>query len=395
MGWRLAIGISVMWVPLAFLGDGLTTIVLPSVLSTASPGATSLGLISFAGLGLAVVVQPIAGRLSDRLRGRLGRQAFMAVWLGPALGALLVLGITDAVVVAVVAYLAIMSTASSIQAAQQTLIPEHAAATRRGRAASLKTAFDIGGAFLAFLLLGWLMETVGVGGAVVTIGVVLLAAMLVVRIWVPSESTEGRSTEADPGPGPIAWPAGFWQLVVARFLFLFGVYVTGRFLLLLLAERLGIPASSAAGETGLLLAAFTLTTALTALLLGPIVDRVGRTRLAVVGALIAAVGVAIFVPPLGLPGALLAGTVMSVGTAVFVTANWAALTDISPPKEAGRLLAFANLGTGGAAACAGLVGPMIDAWGFTPVLVLAIAVILTAVVAVQRPLPGTHLEAMT
>src|SRR5687767_5363030 len=127
-----------MWVPLAFLGDGLTTIVLPSVLSTASAGATSLGLLSFAGLGLGVVVQPIAGNLSDRLRGRLGRQAFMVVWLGPALVALLVLGTTDPIIVAVIAYLVIMSSASAIQAAQQTLIPEHAAATRRGRAASLK-----------------------------------------------------------------------------------------------------------------------------------------------------------------------------------------------------------------------------------------------------------------
>jgi Na+/melibiose symporter-like transporter len=306
-----------------------------------------------------------------------------------------VLGTTDAVIAAVVAYLVIMSSASAMQAAQQTLIPEHAAAARRGRAASLKTAFDIGGAFLAFLVLGWSMETGGLGAAVVTIGLVLLVAMVLVKIWVPSESTERGAIDAGPGPGPIAWPAGFWQLVAARFLFLFGVYVTGRFLLLLLAERLGIPASSAAGETGLLLAAFTLTTALTALLSGPLVDRVGRARIAVIGGLIAAIGVALFVPPLGLPGALLAGTVLSVGTALFVTANWAALTDVSPPEEAGRLLAFANFGTGGAAACAGLAGPMIDAWGFTPVLLLAMVVMLTALVAIPRPLPGTHLEATT
>ncbi|HET9083822.1 MAG TPA: hypothetical protein VFN41_05405 [Candidatus Limnocylindrales bacterium] len=55
MGWRLAVGVTVMWVALAFLGDGLASLVLPALLASNPDRATAIGLISFAGLGLAVM----------------------------------------------------------------------------------------------------------------------------------------------------------------------------------------------------------------------------------------------------------------------------------------------------------------------------------------------------
>ena len=55
MGWRLAVGLSVLWVALAFLGDGLASLVLPSVRASTADPATSIGLMAFAGLGLAVM----------------------------------------------------------------------------------------------------------------------------------------------------------------------------------------------------------------------------------------------------------------------------------------------------------------------------------------------------
>jgi hypothetical protein len=75
---------------------------------------------------------------------------------------------------------------------------------------------------------------------------------------------------------------------------------------------------------------------------------------------------------------------MSIGTAIFVTANWASLTDLAHAEDAGRLMGLANIGAGGAAACAGLLGPTIDAWGFTPALALAMASALIAVVPLGR-----------
>jgi hypothetical protein len=55
------------------------------------------------------------------------------------------------------------------------------------------------------------------------------------------------------------------------------------------------------------------------------------------------------------------GSLMAVGTAAFGAGSWAALADETDGLRSGRLLGIANVGTAGAAAAAGLFGPMIDA----------------------------------
>jgi MFS family permease len=389
VGGRLAVGISVTWVALAFLGDGLSALVLPSVVASAPDAATSLGLITFVGLGLAVAAQPLAGRLSDRLRGWADRRWYMAAATIPTLIGLAILARSEGVVwLAALGYFGAVLAASAIQAALQTLIPEHVPPRRRARAASLKTAFDIGGAFAAFLVLGWALETAGTVGAAAVTAAVLVVALAIVFLWVPSVAApalvpERAGTPLDMVAGR-GIPSGFWSLVLSRFLLLLGVFIVGRFLLFLVAERLGIPAGSAAGETGGLLAVLTLVTAIAAIVVGPLVDRRDRRRLMAAGALIAGVGIAGYLVPAGLAGVVAAGGLMSIGTAIFVTANWASLTDLAHAEDAGRLMGLANIGAGGAAACAGLLGPTIDAWGFTPALALAMASALIAVVPLGR-----------
>jgi MFS family permease len=66
------------WIQLAFLVDGVTMLLLPVRLATSDGRATALGLVSFLGLGAALLVQPLAGSLSDRVRDRVDRRAFMA-----------------------------------------------------------------------------------------------------------------------------------------------------------------------------------------------------------------------------------------------------------------------------------------------------------------------------
>ena len=53
---------------------------------------------------------------------------------------------------------------------------------------------------------------------------------------------------------------------------------------------------------------------------------------------------------------------MAFGSSAFAAANWALTADVAPPDEAARFLGLANIGTAGAAAAAGLFGPLVD-WG--------------------------------
>jgi MFS family permease len=394
MGWRLAVGISVMWVALAFVGDGLASLVLPALLASNADTATAIGLISFVGLGLAVAAQPIAGSLSDRWRDDLDRRWFIALLVVPTILGLVALAAARSVPAVAVAFIVVVVAASGVQAGQQTLIPEAVPSGQRGRAASLKTAFDIGGAFVAFVVLGAVLEAGGVAAAAAVTAIVVVGGLAVMTVTVAPcvPATRAPKVPRPDASRPRAIPIGFWELVASRFLFLFGIYAVGRFLLLLVADRVAVPADTAVAETGGLLALFTLTTAGAALALGPAVDRIGRRRLAVVGAATGAAGVALFVAPAGLAGVIVAGTLMSIGTAAFSTANWAALTDLAPPADAGRLMGLANVGTGGAAAAAGLVGPVIDAWGFAPALLVATVATVLSLVPIARSHPLRHMQ---
>ncbi len=373
---RLLLGISVGWIPLAFLFDGVTVLVLPLRLGA---DATQLGLVSFVGLAAGAVLQPFAGRLSDRLRHRVDRRRFAVAAAVPAVVGVWLLVASTGVVAAVLSYVVIQLAASTVQASQQTLIPEHAPPDARGRAAGLKAAFDVGGAFICFLVLGAALASGDlVPGAVVTTLAVVVAVVATLAL-VPA-----RVGVARPPDRALHLPPGLVALVLSRFLFLLGTYVTGRFLLMLVAQRLGIPAERAADETAGLLALLTLATGAAALAFGRISDRVSRRALMASGAAVGAFGVVALVPALGLAGLVVGGILMSVGTGAFVTANWAATTDLAPAQDAGLLMGLANLGTAVAAAVAGLAGPLIDGAGFAPTLTLAAIASAAAIVPLLR-----------
>lgn len=365
-------GLSIVWIPLAFLFDGVTVLVLPLRLGA---DAGTIGMVSLVGLGLAAGLQPAAGWLSDRLRHRVDRRIFLGVAAVPAILGLWLLVGTTTLLAAVVSYVLIQAAATAMQAAQQTLIPEHLDRVEQGRGSGLKTTFDVGGSFLAFLVLGALLASGDVlaAAALITL-LVAVAVALVVRLLPPPPPLRR------PARRSTRLPDGLAALVVARFLFLFATYGVGRFLVLLVAERLGLEPARAVGDAAGLLALFTLATAASAVPVGWLADRRAPRDIMGAGALIAAIGIAVLVPPAGLAGIVVGGLLMSAGSAAFVTANWAATTRLATSDDAGRLMAIANLGTGLAAAAAGALGPVIDAAGFAPALLVAAAASAAAVI---------------
>jgi MFS family permease len=385
---RLLVGVSVLWIPLAFLFDGVTVLVLPL---RVGGDATQLGLVSFVGLAVAAGLQPVAGWLSDRYRSRLDRRAFLAVAAIPTILGLWLLAGSVGLVAATIGYLLVQVGGTAIQAAQQTLIPEHVTPAQRGRVSGLKAAFDVGGSFIAFLILGIVLASGDVLPSAVIITALILGAVGLVFAFVPPAVVAAPApARPRPSASTLDLPTGLVPLVVARFLFLFATYAVGRFLGLLVADRLGIPPGRAVDDAGGLLALFTLITAGASIPLGWLADRRSRRDVMVGGAVVAAVGIGLLVPSAGLPGVIAGGLLMSLGTAAFITGNWAATTSLVPPTASGRLMGIANLGTGLAAAAAGLIGPLIDAVGFGPPLVLAAGASMAAVLPLVGATPVRH-----
>ncbi|HEY8437944.1 MAG TPA: MFS transporter [Candidatus Limnocylindrales bacterium] len=371
----LLIGISVGWIPLAFLFDGVTVLMLPVRLGGS---ATDLGLVSFVGLAVGAAVQPVVGRLSDVTRNRVDRRLFTIAAGLPAIAGLWLLVGSSGIVPAVIGYVVVQGAASSFQAGQQTLIPEHAEAGARDRASGVKAVFDVGGAFVAFVILGALLAGGDLRAAAVVTTVILVVAAVLLMALVPA-----RRRAAETVRPPLDLPRGLGALVAGRFLFLVGTYAVGRFLLLLVADRLSIPVDRAGDEAGGLLALLTLGTAAAALVVGRLADGTSRRELMAGGALVGAAGILVLVPAAGIAGLAAGGLLMSAGTGAFITANWAATVAIVPVADAGRLMGIANLGTALAAAVAGLAGPLIDVAGFAPALLAAAAVSAASVVVIR------------
>ncbi len=359
---RAALGVSVGWVGISMIGDGVPALLLPHrLLAGGVTDATTLGVTSLVGIALAAAVQPFAGRWSDRV----GRLPVIGIGASIATAGLLTLVATPAVTIGAIVTLV---GASVAQAGYQPMLPDRLPPRWRGRAGGLKSAFDVGGAMLGFVLLGAL---IGVGEpllAGVALAVVLVIGFAVSWLLAGRGSPPVDAVEARGETG-----SALLRVVAARFLFLLGIYAVGRFLLLFVADRFGLTPDAAAAEAGMALASLALVTVAASLPAGWLADRVGRRALMVGGGLVGGAGIALLPAADSMVALIAAGSLMAIGSAAFGSASWAMLADLSPPPRAGGALGLANLGTAGAAAAAGGFGAVIDVNGFGAAFALAAA----------------------
>jgi MFS family permease len=367
---RLLLGISVFWLALSVLSDGVNTLVLPlqlGGLSSSNNQATLLGLLTFVGLLAGAFIQPIAGAFSDRLRPRLGRRGFIGIGLILSLASLFFFAVVKSIPGLLISYLAIQVSASIAQAGQQGLLPDLVDERRRGLASGLKGFMDLTGAMLGFVILGQLL---GAGQSLLAIEViaVLLTITYLLAILLTPEDRSNRAATIKTTAIPLreifridlTRQTDFVRLILARFFFLLGIYGTGRFLLLFVANRLGLSQAQAAEQAGNLLAGLALITILASPFTGWLSDRIGRVPLMIGGAILSAVSAFMLIWAESATQILLFGGLMSIGSAAFAGGSWALTADLVPQNESARFFGLANFSTAGSAAVAGLFGPLID-----------------------------------
>ena len=149
---RLLTGISIFWLALSILQDGVSTLVLPlqiSKLTNSTDEATRLGLVTTIGLLAGAFIQPAAGALSDRWKPRLGRRGFIGLGVLLCLLSISIFAIVKNLAGLMLGYLLIQVSASLAQAGQQGLIPDLVNENQRGMASGWKGFMDITGRCLA------------------------------------------------------------------------------------------------------------------------------------------------------------------------------------------------------------------------------------------------------
>lgn len=131
------------WVGISFMWNSLHPIILPAVLLNFVPDAqknTWLGILTFAGLVIAMVIQPLAGALSDNWHSRWGRRRPLIV-IGTIFdfAFLAILGAAGGLTWLFIGYIGLQFSSNLAHGPLQGLLPDRVPASQLGKASSLKT----------------------------------------------------------------------------------------------------------------------------------------------------------------------------------------------------------------------------------------------------------------
>lgn len=363
------LALNAYWLGLSFMWNALHPIILPALLLPYIPQEhknTYLGLLTFTGLIIAMLVQPLSGAVSDRWISRFGRRRpLLSIGTAATSVFLLVLGGSGSLLWIVVAYLGLQTAANLAQGPLQGLWRDRVPAVQLGRASSVKSLIDILGLVLASFAAGRLMATnhAGPRGAVLLILIVVFVCAAI-TILLTSENPSRRQASRSERSFAVGFKvnfaqnASYWWLIGERAVFLLGVYGLQVFGQFYLQDALRV--ADPARETGNLLSAIGASTIVLALVGGWLTDRFGGRRVLFLGSTLTGAGLLPMVLGANAQDVVFSGGIVGAGIGLFLTANWALANQLAPPDQAGEFLGLGNLATAGAAALARLQGPAVD-----------------------------------
>ena len=403
------------WIGLSFMWNSLHVIILPAVLLHLVPDAqknTYLGLLTFVGLIIAMLVQPLSGAISDTWVSRWGRRRPLILW-GTLFDFifLVFLGWAGGLGWLALGYIGLQFSSNIAHGPMQGLLPDQVPPEQLGWASGFKNLMDMAGLVVSSLLVGRLLSPearhpVGVVGLVA----IVLAAGAAVTLLGVREVPSTKPAAVKPRPVSVLSDAfhidlkahrSYAWLIASRLLFLAGIYGIQTFAQYYVRDVLAV--SNPIQLTGDLLAAITLTLIVFALAGGWMGDRVGHRFMSLVASLVGGLGCLLMLwarTPFTL---LIFGSILGGGIGLFLTANWALANELAPSDQAGKFLGLTNLATAGAGAIGRLEGPFIDLfnnahpgawWGYTGLFLLGMVAILASAwllkwVVIPKTLSGT------
>ena len=367
--------ITILGFALAALWQSMHTIILPLRLLdfvAESEKNTYLGMLTFSGLLLAMVVQRIVGAISDRSGFRWGRRR-PYILLGIIFLVLLLpgIGLAGGFAAIFVIYCLLQVSSNTAQGPYQGFIPDLVPANKRGRASGVKTLPEIIGGASAILLISIFMDRYSAGEGSIWLwlslaipGTVLLGAMVATlltvkeRPGISSPRMSVLSTLLNTFKIDLRANRSFIWFLVSRTLIFMAFSTIQQFALYFLRDVIGVanPAEAAArfsvvAVAGMLVVVYPA---------GLLSDRIGRKPIGIFSGLLMAVAISVIIFTQNYNYILVAAGVIGVAVGAFSSTNWALATDLVVKGEEARYLGLANMATAGGAALARLIGPVID-----------------------------------
>ncbi|MDI6872570.1 MAG: MFS transporter [Bacillota bacterium] len=343
------------WFSFNYHWGALLNVVIPFDVLRFVPEAAKgrfLGLALSLGAFVAMVVQPVAGTLSDGFGSRWGRRRpfLLAGALGTAAGLLLMAG-APAFAVFVGAYGLVQLASNVSVAGYQGLMPDVVAEEERGRAAGYRGLMTALGSLTGIGLASWALNSGGRTAFYWSIAAVLFGGALLTA-WRVREEPSARRRFSFPD-----FRRGFWVdprhnpdfgwVFLTRFLVYLGFYTIMNFMLYYLRDAVvpqpvllpGLGRLNYLAVQTVVGAAVLLGTAAASVAAGNLSDRIGRKPLVSASAAAMALGAVVLILRPPLPLVLGVGFLFGIAFGTYLSGEWALATDCLPSAgEAGRYL---------------------------------------------------------
>jgi Na+/melibiose symporter-like transporter len=367
--------ISIFGFALTALWGTLHTIILPvRLLDFVAPAEknTALGILTFTGLVLGMIIQPVSGTLSDRSGLAWGKRRPF-ILLGAALALIFIPGLAAfrnyAAIFAI--YCLLQLCTNTAQGPYQGFIPDLVPAPQRGLASGVKSLLEILGGVVMLYPIALFMDHFSTTRqdlwlwlALGSLALVLLAATVFTMLAVREQSGNGSGGRLWSALGEsfridIRASRGFILFLVSRLLFFLSFTALQTFALYFLQDVVHVanPAAATArfsiiAVAGMLVAVYPA---------GRLSDKVGRKPIILVSGLLGAAGIVlVYAFQDSFNSVMLCGGLIGLAFGAFTSTNWALATDLAAPGQAAKYLGLTNLATAGGSALSRLIGPVID-----------------------------------
>ncbi len=387
----LVFGISGLW-------QSMHSLILPlAVLNFADETQknTFLGIMTFSGLVIAMLAQPIAGTISDRSNFKWGRRKpFVFIGIMGVLLMMPMIGIATSFTTLFIGYCLLQLFSNTAQGPYQAFIPETVPLNERGKASGIKSLLEIlGGAALLFPI-SRLMDNYSQTGdgkwlwlSLALLGGTLLVLMLFTIVAI-KEPPLWKAPENDAMPARvkklginIKSNKPFLWFLVSRMAVFMGLTTIQQFALYFFRDVIG--ASNPARTTTIFLAISIVFMLIAVIPAGLLSDSIGRKNISIAAAFTGASGVFIILTNSSMILLLAGAAILGLALGAFNSSNWALATDLVSKGEEAKYLGVANMATAGGGALARLIGPVIDFFngvgmnlGYTVMLVACIGYFL-------------------
>jgi len=364
------LSINFYWVGLSFMWNSIHPIVLPAVLLYLVPSRmknTYLGVLTFAGLVLAMIIQPISGAASDSWRSRWGRRKPLAV-IG-TVAALIFLGLlawSGNLLVVIIGYIGLQIASNIAHGPMQGLLPDLVPDEQMGTASGIKNLMDMAGLIIASLAAGNLLSPDDRHPTAIMLMViaVLAGSSLATFLSTPESPTNlaEKLKEKIHFRNVFNLDArnnkDFILLIGSRFIFLVGVYGVQTFAQYYIRDVMQAP--NPVQATGNVMAALAVALVIFSVLGGILTDRFGSGKVLIWASIFTSTGCLLLIVADSMGMLVGFASIVGAGIGLYLTSNWALANRLAPKEQAGKFLGLTNLATAGASAFSKLGGIPID-----------------------------------